>query len=212
MSTVVPYCWCRSDSASVLLYFTFLSHLLPLPCGAGSTVPPQVLLCLFPGVLWLWHFLYSVGPHPAPSLHIYTFVVLQAFMAGAAGQAGDAESFRAPGLTSGLQGSVNVHPGALLLVPQWQGISSFVFYLDLSLSIGKNGKFYTSVYDKRNEFNFNVTNSLILSSYISSSLAYGVLISQLNDMSVCAILRNLSFWEPCDFSISCLNKDTPQNA
>ena len=22
----------------------------------------QVLLCLFPGVLWLWHFLYSVGP------------------------------------------------------------------------------------------------------------------------------------------------------
>ena len=37
-------------------------------------------------------------------------------------------SSRAPGLTSGLQGSVNVHPGALLLVPQWQCISSFVFY------------------------------------------------------------------------------------
>ena len=35
----------------------------------GST---QVL-CLFPGVLWLWHFLYSVGPHPVSSLHIYTF-------------------------------------------------------------------------------------------------------------------------------------------
>ena len=34
----------------------------------GST---QVLLCLFPGVLWLWHFLYSVGPHPVSSLHIY---------------------------------------------------------------------------------------------------------------------------------------------
>ena len=34
----------------------------------GST---QVLLCLFPGVLWLWHFLYSVGPHPVPSLYIY---------------------------------------------------------------------------------------------------------------------------------------------
>ena len=36
---------------------------------------------------------------------------------------------RAPGLTSGLQGSVNVHRGALLLVPQWQCISSFVFYI-----------------------------------------------------------------------------------
>ena len=39
MSTVVLYCWCHSDSASVLLYFTFLLHLFPLPCGASSTVP-----------------------------------------------------------------------------------------------------------------------------------------------------------------------------
>ena len=50
-------------------------------------------------------------------------------MAGAASQAGDADSSRAPGLTSGLQGSVNVHRGALLLVPQWQCISSFVFFI-----------------------------------------------------------------------------------
>ena len=41
MSTIVLYCWCHSDSASVLLYFTFLSHLFPLPCGAGSTVPSE---------------------------------------------------------------------------------------------------------------------------------------------------------------------------
>ena len=33
-------------------------------------------------------------------------------------QAEDADSSRAPGLTSGLQGSVKVHRGALLLVPQ----------------------------------------------------------------------------------------------
>ena len=46
------------------------------------------------------------------------FVVSRAFIAGAASQAGDADSSRAPGLTSGLQGSVNVHRGALLLVPQ----------------------------------------------------------------------------------------------
>ena len=50
-------------------------------------------------------------------------------MAGAASQAGDADSFRAPGLTSGLRGSVNVHRGALLLVQLWQCISSFVFYI-----------------------------------------------------------------------------------
>ena len=91
----------------------------------GST---QVLLYLFPGVLLLWHFLYSVGPYPVSSLHIYTFVVSREFMAGAASQTGDADSSRAPCLTSGLQGSVNVDRGALLLVPQWQCISSFVFY------------------------------------------------------------------------------------
>ena len=38
-------------------------------------------------------------------------------MAGVASNAGDADSSRAPGLTSRLQGSLNVHRGALLLVP-----------------------------------------------------------------------------------------------
>ena len=61
--------------------------------------------------------LYSVGPHPVSRLYIYTFVVSRAFMAGAASQAGDTDSSWAPGLISGLQGSVNVHRGALLLVP-----------------------------------------------------------------------------------------------
>ena len=68
------------------------THFIQFP-ARGST---QVLLCFFPGVLWLWHFLhvYSVGPHPVSSLHIYTFVVSRAFMAGVASQAGDADSFR----------------------------------------------------------------------------------------------------------------------
>ena len=39
-------------------------------------------------------------------------------MTGAASQAGHADSSRAPGLTSGLRGSVNVHRGVLLLVTQ----------------------------------------------------------------------------------------------
>ena len=51
-------------------------------------------------------------------------------MAGAASQAGGADSSQAPGLTSGLKGSVNVHRGTLLFVQQWQCISSFVFYID----------------------------------------------------------------------------------
>ena len=47
------------------------------------------------------------------SAFIYTFVVSRAFMASAASQAGDTDSSVAPGLTSGLQESVNVHRGVL---------------------------------------------------------------------------------------------------
>ena len=50
-------------------------------------------------------------------------------MEGAASQARGADSSRAPGLTSGLQGSVNAHRGALLLLPWGQCISFFVFYI-----------------------------------------------------------------------------------
>ena len=52
-------------------------------------------------------------------------------MAVVASQAVDADSSRVPGLTSGLQRSVDVHRGALLLVPQWQYISSFVIHIGI---------------------------------------------------------------------------------
>ena len=91
----------------------------------GYGFSTQCYYAFFLGVLWLWHFLNSVGPHLVSSLDIFS----RAFMAGAASQAGDTDSSRAPGLTSGLQGSVNVHSGALLLVPQWRCISSYVFYI-----------------------------------------------------------------------------------
>ena len=52
-------------------------------------------------------------------------------------------------------------------------------YLDLLLSIGKDGRLHTSLYDKRDDFNFHITNFPFLSSNIPSSPAYGVFISQL---------------------------------
>ena len=52
-------------------------------------------------------------------------------------------------------------------------------YLDLLLSIGRNGQLHTSIYDKRDDFNFHTTNVPFLSSNIPSSPAYGVFISQL---------------------------------
>ena len=52
-------------------------------------------------------------------------------------------------------------------------------YLDLLLSIGRDGQLHTSLYDKRDNFNFHITNFPFLSSNIPSSPAYGVFISQL---------------------------------
>ena len=52
-------------------------------------------------------------------------------------------------------------------------------YLDLLLSIGRDGQLCTSLYDKRDDFNFHITNFPFLSSNIPSSPAYCVFISQL---------------------------------
>ena len=52
-------------------------------------------------------------------------------------------------------------------------------YLDLLLSIGRNGQLHTSIYDKRDDFDFHITNVPFLSCNIPSSPAYGVFISHL---------------------------------
>ena len=52
-------------------------------------------------------------------------------------------------------------------------------HIILLLSIGRDGQLHTSLYDKRDDFNFHITNFPFLSSNIPSSPAYGVFISQL---------------------------------
>ena len=52
-------------------------------------------------------------------------------------------------------------------------------YLDLLLSIGRDGQLRTCLYDKRDDYNFHITKFPFLSSNIPSSPAYGVFISQL---------------------------------
>ena len=122
----------NSDSTSVLLYFTFLSYLFPLLFGAGSTVPREgfdsSIIMPFSCVLWLWHFLYSVCPYKVSSLHIYPLLFHGHSWRVRLAKQETLTPPRAPRLTSGLEGSVYIHLGALLLVPQWQCISSFVFY------------------------------------------------------------------------------------
>ena len=52
-------------------------------------------------------------------------------------------------------------------------------YLDLLLSIWRDGQLHISIYDKRDDFNFHITNFPFLSSNIPTSPAYDVFISQL---------------------------------
>ena len=52
-------------------------------------------------------------------------------------------------------------------------------HLDLLLSIGRDCHLHTSIYDKQNEFNFNISKFPFLSSNISPLPAYGVFISNL---------------------------------
>ena len=52
-------------------------------------------------------------------------------------------------------------------------------FLDLLLSIERDGQLRTSLYDKSDDFNFRITNFPFLSSNIPSSPAYDIFISQL---------------------------------
>ena len=52
-------------------------------------------------------------------------------------------------------------------------------YLDLLLSIGRGGQLHISIYGKRDDFNFHITNFPFLSSNIPSSPAYVFFNSQL---------------------------------
>ena len=52
-------------------------------------------------------------------------------------------------------------------------------YLDLYIQIDKNGHLNTKLYDKRDDFNFQIVNFPFLSSNIPASPAYGVYMSQL---------------------------------
>ena len=71
-----------------------------------------------------------------------------------------------------------MYPAELEIKDTTKSITS-ASYLDLHLSIGRDGQLHTSIYDKRDDFNFPITNFPFLSSNVPSSPAYGVFIDQL---------------------------------
>ena len=73
---------------------------------------------------------------------------------------------------------VRVYPAELEIKETTESTTS-ASCLDVLLSIGRDGQHQTSIYDLRDDFNFQITNFPFLSSNIPSSLVYGVFISQL---------------------------------
>ena len=81
--------------------------------------------------------------------------------------------------TPTLSATVVTWSGSEACIKEIQESNTSASYLDLLLSIGRDGQLHTSLYDKRDDFNFHITNFPFLSSNIPSSPAYGVFISQL---------------------------------
>ena len=71
----------------------------------------------------------------------------------------------------------DIYPPELVLKETTEK-SGLVSYLDVGISV-RNGQYNTTVYDKRDSFNFKIVNFPFMSSNIPSGPAYGIYISQL---------------------------------
>ena len=82
-------------------------------------------------------------------------------------------------------------------------------YLDLLLSIWRDGQLHTSLYDKRDDFNFHITNFPFLSSWTIFHLRQPMVrLSHISyGMSGLAPLKNVLFWERRDFHVSFSGRD-----
>ena len=70
----------------------------------------------------------------------------------------------------------DIYPPELVLKETTE--KSGLVYLDVGTSV-RNGQYNTTVYDKRDSFNFKIVNFPFMSSNIPSGPAYGIYISQL---------------------------------
>ena len=85
-------------------------------------------------------------------------------------------------------------------------------YLDLLLSIGRDGQLHNSIYDKRDYFNFHITNCPFLSSNIQPRPPMASLFHSLYDMPGLAPRMDFLSWGRRDFQISFSNRDMSRNA
>ena len=82
----------------------------------------------------------------------------------------------------------NIYPPELTLKRTSES-ERYLSYLDISISIC-GGKYVTEVYDKRDDFNFDIVNFPYMCSNVPAKPTYGVYISQL--IRICRICDNYS--------------------
>ena len=85
-------------------------------------------------------------------------------------------------------------------------------YLDLLLSIGRDGQLHTSICDKCDDFNFHITNFPFLSSKFQPRPPVASLFCSLYGMSGLAPRMDVLSWGRRDLQISFSNRDTSRNA
>ena len=84
-----------------------------------------------------------------------------------------------PGNSQGLVILLTIYPRCACKWNKNELLNASVLSRVLLLSIGRDGQLHTSLYDKRDDYNFHITNFSFMSSNIPSSPAYCVFISQL---------------------------------
>ena len=87
-----------------------------------------------------------------------------------------------------------------------------VSYVDLLLSIIRNCQLHTSIYNKRDDFSFHITNGSLLRSNFPSSPAYGVLFHILYDLQGLAPHMNVYSDGQTTFQVNYTNRDASWNA
>ena len=92
-----------------------------------------------------------------------------------------------------------MYPAKLEIKDTTEGII-YVSYIDLQMSIVRDGQLHTSIYNKRYDFNCHIINFLLLSSNIPSSPAF--LSLSLHDTPRLAPRMNILFRGPGDFPVS----------
>ena len=75
-------------------------------------------------------------------------------------------------------------------------------YLDIILLIGRDGQLHTSIYDKRDVFNFHITNFPFLSNIFDLRQPMAFLSLNLYDTPGLSPRMNVLFWGPGDFPVN----------